>query len=169
MFRINDMIDLPVIQSITRQRLCTIRDVIIDMHENRVYAFVCKERILKRSLEAISYRNIIAITQNSVIAEGKTSQISIDELSMEHRRFQSYRKVLGKMVLSSKGETLGIIRDLLIDTSTGIIKAYELSEGYLDDILKGRHIVELESGHTLSGESLVLLDCGTKYQYINKY
>ena len=168
MFRVNDIIDLPVIQSMTGQRLCTIRDVIIDMRENKVYALVCKERILKRSLEAIPFRNIVSITQNSVIASGKASQISISALGIKYRRFQSYRNVLGKMVLSPKGETLGIIRDLLINTSTGIISAYELSEGYLDDIIKGRHIVELECGHTLSGKNLVLLDCGTKYQFSNK-
>jgi len=35
-------------------------------------------------------------------------------------------------------------------SNTGIIKAYELSEGYFDDFIRGRHIVELEHGHTLT-------------------
>lgn len=168
MFRVNDIIDLPVIDSTSAQRLCTIRDVIIDMRENRIYALVCKERIIKRSLEVIPFRNVAAITQNSVAAAGKASQVSISELSMKYRRFQSYRCILGKLVLSAKGETLGIIRDLLIDTNSGIIKAYELSEGYIDDIIKGRHIVELEYGHMLSGKNLVLKDLNDKYQYNSK-
>jgi len=81
---------------------------------------------------------------------------------MKHRRFQSYRNILGKMVLSSRGDTLGIVRDLLIDTDSGIINAYELSEGYIDDIIKGRHIIELDCGHTLSGKNIVLMDYNMK-------
>ncbi|HYF82787.1 MAG TPA: PRC-barrel domain-containing protein [Clostridia bacterium] len=157
-FRVNDIVDLPVIESMSAQRLYTIRDVIIDMRESRVYALVCKERVFRRSLEAIPYRNISAITQNSVAVTGRTDQISLRVLSMKYRRFQSYKNILGKLVLNSRGETLGIIRDLIIDTSSGIIKAYELSEGYIDDILRGRHIIELECGHTLSDKNVVLKD-----------
>ena len=157
-FRVNDLIDLPVIESMSAQRLCTIRDVIIDMRESRVYALVCKERLFRRYLEAIPFRNVAAITQNNVAVTGKIDQISLRGLGMKYRRFQSYKNILGKIVLSSRSETLGIIRDLLIDTNSGIIKAYELSEGYIDDILTGRHIVELECGHTFSDKNVVLKD-----------
>lgn len=168
MFRINDIIDLPIIQSMSEQRLCTIRDVIIDMRENRVFALVCKERILRRSLEVMPFRNVVAITQNCVVVVGRINQISLRELSIKSRRFLSYRNILGKIVLNSRGETSGIIRDLLFDTNSGIIKAYELSDGYIDDIIKGRHIVELECGHALSGKNLVLRDYSTQYKFNNK-
>jgi uncharacterized protein YrrD len=158
MFRVNDIIDLPVVESMSAQRLSTIRDVIIDMRESRVYALVCKEKLFRRSLEAIPFTNIAEITQNSVAVTGRTNQISLRGLSMKYRRFQSYKNILGKIVLNSRGEILGIIRDLLIDTNSGIIKAYELSEGYIDDILRGRHIIELECGHTLSDKNFVLKD-----------
>ncbi len=128
------------------------------MRESRVYALVCKERLLRRTLEAIPFRNVAAITQNSVAVIGRIDQISLRGLSMKYRRFQSYKSILGKIVLSSRGETLGIIRDLIFDTNSGIIKAYELSEGYIDDLLRGRHIIELECGYTLSDKNIVIKD-----------
>ena len=157
-FRVNDIIDLPVVESASAQRLCTIRDVIIDMRESKVYALVCKERLFRRTLEMIPFRNVAAITQNSVTVVGRIDRVSLRGLGTKYRRFQSYKNILGKIVLSTRSETLGIIRDLLIDTNSGIIKAYELSEGYIDDILRGRHIMELECGHTLSDDKLVLKD-----------
>jgi uncharacterized protein YrrD len=160
MFRLNDIIDLPLIQETTEQRLCTIRDVIIDIRESRVYALVCKERLLKRSMEVMPYKNVAAISQNGVVVTGSCCQLSLRELQLKQRRFQSYNSILGKLVTSTRGETLGIIRDLLFDTSSGLIKAFELSEGYIDDILKGRHIIELECGHRLTGKNIVLMDCG---------
>lgn len=157
-FRINDIVDLPVIDSATARRICTIRDVIIDLKENRVYALVCRERFFRRYMEAIAFRNVSAITQNSVAVTGRTAHLNSRELNMRQRRFQSYNMILGKLVLGTHGEILGVIRDLLIDVDTGMIKAYELSEGYLDDFLKGRRIVSLEYGNKLTGKNLVHSD-----------
>lgn len=155
-FRINDIIDLPVVDSISVQRLCIVRDVIIDLRESRVYALVCKEKFFGRPLEAVPFRNVTAISQNSVTVAGRINFISIRELRIKQRRYQSYQSILGKLVLCSKGETMGIVRDILIDTNSGIIKAYELSEGYIDDFLSGRHIIEMDSGHTLNGKNVVI-------------
>lgn len=168
MFRLNDIIDLPIIQNISEYKRCTIRDVIIDMRESRVYALVCRERVLRRSLELIPFCNVASISQNGVVVSGRSCQVRLRDLRTRSRHYQSYRSILGKMVLSSRGETTGIIRDLLIDTDSGVIKAYELSEGYIDDIIRGRHIVELECGHGLSGKSLVLKDIDAKWQFVSK-
>lgn len=155
-FRVNDIIDLPMVDSISAQRLCTIRDVIIDLRENRVYALVLRERLFKRSLEAVPFKNVTAISQNCVEVNSRINPIGLRELSIKHRRFQSCQNIMGKMVLSSRGETLGIIRDILIDAKSGIIKAYELSDGYIDDFLRGRHIIELDCGHKLAGKNVEL-------------
>lgn len=167
-FRINDIIDLPLVDSISAQRLCTIRDVIIDLRENRVYALVCRERLFKRSLEALSYRNVESITLNSVEVNGKTSRISLRELSIKHRRFQSCQNIMGKMLFGSRGEALGIVRDILIDENSGIIRAYELSDGYIDDFLRGRHIIELDCGSTLTGKNIELKEYSTQCLLNNK-
>ena len=168
MFRVNDIIDLPVVHCMSAKKMCTIRDVIIDLKEVRVYALVCRERILKRYIEAVPFGNITSITQNSVVITGRMKQISLAELSMKQRRYQSYKNMLGKMVLNSKREALGITSDLLIDTDSGVISAIELSEGYIDDILKGRRILKLDYGHTLSGDGIVLKDFNAQYWLGNK-
>lgn len=145
------MIDLPVIDSMSARKLCTIRDVIIDIKENQIHALVCRERMFGRSLEAVPFKNVESISQNGIWTKGNISRMSSRGLLAKQKRFKSHQYILGKLVHSSEGESLGIIRDILFDTNTGIIKAYELSEGYIDDFLKGRHIVEMESGHSLSG------------------
>ena len=85
-------------------------------------------------------------------------------MSMKHRRYQSYGAILGKLVLSSRGETLGVVRDLLFDTASGVIKAYELSEGYLDDFLHGRHIVGIDYENLLTGKNIILNDYSSNKQ-----
>jgi len=164
-FRVNDIIDLPVVDSITAQRLSTIRDVFIDLKESRVYALVCKEKLLRRSLEAIPFTNVAEISQGGIAVDGRMNILSLRELSIKRRRFQSYQSILGKLVLNFRGETLGVIRDILIDTESGVIKAYELSEGYIDDFLGGRHIMELGCGCTLIGKNVVLKEYNNQCSY----
>lgn len=165
MFRINDMIDLPLVDSTSLHRFCTIRDVLIDSRVRKVYALVCKERFFRRSIEAVLFSNVVDISQNSVKVNDRTFSISYRELSIKHRRFQSYQDILGRLVISGRGENLGIIRDILIDTNSGMIKAYELSEGYIDDLIRGRHIVDLECGHILDSSNLHIKESGTQYSY----
>ncbi|HOR85799.1 MAG TPA: PRC-barrel domain-containing protein [Bacillota bacterium] len=151
-FRINDIIDLPLVDNITFQKLCKIRDVIIDLRENRVYALTCNGKFFSRSLGAVLFRNVTSISQNNVSVTDKIKIINLKELRMEKGCCQSYQSILGKPVTGFRGEALGIIRDILIDTNSGIIEAYELSEGYLDDFLKGRHIVETDGRSILPVE-----------------
>lgn len=164
-FRINDMIDLPVVDSMSVKRLCTIHDVIVDFRENRIYALICKERFLKRSLEAILFRNVLEISQNNIEVTCGTNLVNIRELKIKQRRYQSYQRILGKLVLNFRGETLGVVRDIIIDNNSGIIKAYELSEGYIDDLIRGRHIIEMNSGHTLTGKNVVIKEYDAQYLY----
>lgn len=152
-FRINDLIDLPVIDSMSAQKLCSIKDVIIDIREYRVHALVCRERMFRRSLEALPFKNVESISQNGIWTGGNIGRMSSRGLLAKQKRFKSYQYILGKLVHSSEGESLGVIRDILFDTNSGIIKAYELSEGYIDDFLSGRHIVEMKSGHSLLGNN----------------
>ncbi|MGI6584427.1 MAG: PRC-barrel domain-containing protein [Lutisporaceae bacterium] len=167
-FRINDLIDLPVIDKVSAQRLCTIKDVIIDMKEYRIHALICRERFLGRSFEALLFKNVEAISQNGITVTGRAGRMNIRNLMAERRRFQSYQGILGKVVQSSKGEPMGIIRDILVDTSTGIIKAYELSDGYFDDFLRGRRIVELGHVHTLTEKNVDIKGNTAQYTFETK-
>ncbi len=165
MFRINDMIDLPVVDCVSKRRICTIRDVIVDMRAGRVYALVCKERLFSRAIEAIPFTNVADISQNGVKAGGSNLHMSLRELRMKHRRLQSYQDILGKLVLGGRGEPLGIIRDILIDVNSGAIKAYELSEGYIDDLLKGRQIIAVDGDRTFDDGNMVMKDVSAQHAY----
>lgn len=162
------MIDLPVIDKLSAQKLCTIKDVIIDLKEYRIHALICRERFLGRSFEALLFKNVEAISQNGITVTGRTGRMNIRNLMAEQRRFQSYQDILGKVVQSSRGEPMGIIRDILVDTGTGIIKAYELSEGYFDDFLRGRHIVELQQGHELTEKNVDIKGNNAQYMFETK-
>ena len=155
-FRINDIIDLPVVDIKSMKRICSIRDVIIDLRESKVYALVCREKLFGGLFEAVPFVKVISLSQNNVIVEGRNRIISIRESMLKKRRHQSYQSILGKLVQSSKGETPGVVRDILIDADSGVIRAYELSEGYLDDFVKGRQIVELGLGNKQKGINFVI-------------
>lgn len=145
-----------MVEKTSGERFCTVKDVIIDSKENRVYALVCKESLIKRSKEAIPYSSVISLSQNYVLITRKDSAVIHREIWYRNRHCMSYEFIIGKLVINSRGEILGIIRDLLIDAESGAIKAYELSEGYIDDIVKGRRIIELDKNCSFTEHSMVI-------------
>jgi len=168
LFRVNDIVDLPIIEKTSGQRICTVKDVIVDTRENRVYALLCRERLIKRSCEIIPYDDVISITQNYVMIAGKTGVLRQKRTISRRSRYQGLDDILGKLVINKRGEILGIIRDLLINSDNGRIIAYELSEGYLDDLVTGRRIVEFDGNYNLSSKSMVMEDCSpSNYMYYN--
>lgn len=155
-FRINDIIDLPIIEKNSGQRICTAKDVIIDAGENRVYALLCSRGFIDRSMEVIPYERVTGVSQNYITISGRDSMIKLRETRLNHLRYMRYENIVGKLVINSREEILGIIRDLLIDADDGRIIAYELSDGYLDDLMRGRKIVQFDKSCNLAEKNMLL-------------
>jgi uncharacterized protein YrrD len=168
-FRVNDIIDLPIIDRASGQRICTVKDVIIDARENKVYALVCKEHLIRRVTEIIPYDYVIAVTQNFIMITKKCNIIKHREIPSMNRRFFSIDNIIGKLILNAKGEIIGIIRDIMLNTSNGSINAYEISEGYFDDLVTGRRIIKLNKSFNIAEKNMVLKEYNQAYaNTINK-
>lgn len=166
-FRVNDIIDLPIIDRASGQRICTVKDVIIDARENKVYALVCREHLIRRATEIIPYDYVIDVTQNYVMITKKCNIIKHREIPSMNRRFFSIENIIGKLIMNKKGEIIGAIRDIMLNTSDGSISAYEISEGYFDDLLSGRRIIELNKSFSITEKNMVIKEYN--HAYVNNH
>jgi uncharacterized protein YrrD len=109
---------------------------------DRVAAIICKEGTLKKNYQIIPYEKIISIDANGiVISDVKSIE---KQPAKERNRFLQLDAVINKAVKSNYGELYGIITDIYINLLNGKITAYELSEGYIDDIVNGRRMINLK-------------------------
>lgn len=157
MFRISDLIDLPIFTlKESKSSKFTVKSLLLDGINNRIAAIICKEGTLKKSCQIIPYEKIISIDINGIIiADIKCIQkLPIKELN----NYLQLDALINKAVKSSSGDLFGILTDIYINLLNGRITSYELSEGYIDDIVNGRRIIKISTnlGNTLVNKEIIL-------------
>lgn len=142
MFRVSDLKDLPIYTLMgSRTFKYTVKSLLIDGFNNKIAAIVCKEGALKKSCRIIPYDKIISIDLNGIIISDIKciKKIPVKDL-ME---FIQLENLINKTVRSNAGDLYGLITDIYINLLNGKITGYELSEGYIDDLVNGRKVFDL--------------------------
>ena len=62
---------------------------------------------------------------------------------------------MGRDVLSESGENLGVVHDLVFDIETGTTEGFELSKGFMNDMLEGRRVVFMRDGVEFGEEYII--------------
>lgn len=157
MFRVSDLLDLPITFLMEgNSTKYTVKSLLIDGFSNRIAAIICKEGALKKSFRILFYNKIISIDTNSII----TSDIKCIEI-IALKDLSSYLQldaITNSIVKSSDGDLYGMITDIYINLLNGKLTGYELSEGYLDDIVNGRRIINISDklNNTLINKEIIL-------------
>ena len=144
MFRASDLIDLPILTLMEgNSSKYTVKSLLIDGFNNKIAAIVCKEGTLKKNAQIISYEKIISIDTNGIIISDEKSieKTAIKNLS----NYLQLDAIMSKVVKNSNGDLYGILTDIYINLLNGKITGYELSEGYIDDIVNGRRVINIAS------------------------
>jgi uncharacterized protein YrrD len=69
--------------------------------------------------------------------------------------------LLDKQIYTDTGLSFGVLVDALCDQSTGEIKAYEISDGLITDLLYGRRIMPLPQAQVVGQDRIIVPDSMT--------
>ena len=142
MFRISDLIDLPVLDTQSGKQVCTIKTLVFEKNKDRLKYLVCKESLLKKYTKVIPFWSVQRISRNGLYISHKNAITELKNINKLKHSFVYYDSIMNTLIMNSDQEILGIITDIYISEQNGKITAYEVSDGYLDDILRGRKILE---------------------------
>ena len=67
----------------------------------------------------------------------------------------SLAEVMGRGVLSKNGENIGVIHDMIFDIETGTLEGFELSRGFINDMLEGRRVIFMRDGVEFGEEYII--------------
>lgn len=87
--------------------------------------------------------NIVSIGRDAVIIEDRKRILPFDESTKDWTGVCSGQKSLkGQPVLLTSGHELGIIENVYFMEEMGTIVGYELSDGWLHDVVEGRKVLK---------------------------
>lgn len=64
----------------------------------------------------------------------------------------------GSLVLTASGRNLGTVADIVIEEKDGLVVGYEVTDGYLKDIMLGRKIIPVSQVMTYGEETFIVRD-----------
>ena len=67
----------------------------------------------------------------------------------------SLEEYMGREVLSENGENIGVVHDLVFDIETGTPEGFEVSKGFMNDMIEGRRVIFMRDGVEFGEEYII--------------
>jgi uncharacterized protein YrrD len=141
--------NLPVIDVVSGQQLGYVVNFKIINHEilAGLYLVTFNNRVLYLARDCITQ-----IGRDAVLVQAEAGQAIEGEPD-----WPDNAGLNSSAVMTTKGEVLGVLTDILLEDTAGNIMGYELSDGYFNDLLRGRKVIPTANIITW-GKDTVIVD-----------
>lgn len=150
------ILGLPVISARTGKKMGVVVDIIFKPGQQKIKGLVMSTEGLLEKRKHIPLERIRAIGRHAVIVE----EFSHDNkqasgLLMEGNE-EYGRKILGRQLLTGNGQELGTISDIILDPHDGRIEGFEISKGFIDDLLEGRYVLPYDASNSVMEDAVIV-------------
>lgn len=106
----------------------------------------------------VPLNNIKAIGQDALVIEDEKELTVYDK--QKHLQFFSLfngpKRIVGKTIMTTEGETMGLVEDVYFHEKTGNIVGYEVTDGFIADIREGKRVLKTSFPLTIGEDVLVI-------------
>lgn len=88
-----------------------------------------------------------------------------DKLKKTHFLQSGHDRVIGKPLVTTEGEKLGLVEDVYFKEELGTIVGYEVTDGFFADMAEGRKIYKTVNPLTI-GENIIIVDLDQSNSYM---
>ncbi len=146
-----ELIGLPILHSISGQRLGEVQDLVLDPINNAVSGFLIDKGTWFHPPRQVTVQSVLQVNGDEIKVENC--------LPCEYNRSQPLISSLsGKKVATRGGKIIGSIQDVILDESCFKLTGYEISDGFISDLVGGRAIIDKTSIVTQSNHIVVVDD-----------
>jgi uncharacterized protein YrrD len=146
-----DLIGLPILEASSGQRLGEVQDLVFDPMQCSLTGLLIDKGSWLHSPKQVVVESVSEVNGDGI----KVHNSSLSEL--EHSK-QLVSSLCGKRVATAGGKVLGSIQDVVIDESCFKLTGYEISDGFISDLVSGRAVIEQPSIVTQSNYVVVVDD-----------
>ena len=149
------IIGLPVISLETGTRVGEVRDLLIGRRGDRLSGLrvVCKGRF---ALKSLRFKDIHSVGEDAVIIHDRSALLAPSRVRAREAGARGPDAVIGKRVLTADGRDLGLVDDIVIDERAGRVIGYQISAGFLADVVDGKMILPLPPGLKIGQDTVII-------------
>lgn len=159
MIKQSELIDKPVIDKFG-YKISNVDSIFYSKKKTRVLGFFISKDNFFSPKRFISINDIASIGEDALIL--KTNR-SIDKNKYED---SDDLDITDKEVLSKAGESIGFVKDIVIDVSRGKVLGFVLSQGLFEDLSYGRNMLPLNE-KIVYGKDNIIIDQSLRDNYFS--
>ena len=144
---------LPVIELESGANLGEVSDLSITS-DGKINGLLVKKSALFKRNQFINLRNIVAFGWDGIMVQEDQVLETIQnppEFTLEHQN-----SLMGKMVMTTEGEQLGLVDDVYFMEELGTIVGYECTDGFFSDIKEGKRVVKTVVPPAIGKDTIII-------------
>lgn len=149
MVKASDLVGLPLLVGPDLRRIGRVQDVLVTRDGRRICGLTVDSGGWFRPLRVFDYRAVRAVGPTCLLA-GREAYLDPDH---DHH---CGKQLVGKPILSSTGDELGMMDDFHFHPSTGEVSALQISQGFVDDLLDGKQVLQAPGALFLGKEAILM-------------
>ncbi|NLU41155.1 MAG: hypothetical protein GXX08_03015 [Firmicutes bacterium] len=161
MVRASRLIGLPVISLERETKIGITKEVWLSLDLRSVVGLVVGLRRLLASSRFVRFSELFSLTSSSVTIRDEAVLGAAKESEVDGIGLQS---VVSTVIRTRDGSVVGSLSDLFLDENTGQVLEFEVSEGIIEDITKGRTRVVRPECTSFNGLVITLADDAVQRQ-----
>jgi len=154
--RYSEVIGLPVVCATDGKRVGLIKDIVFCPKEKKMVAFLVERKGYEILKKVVFIKDVLSLGKDALIINDLNDVKDLRKVQ-DSPEFKEKGDILGLRIYTRSGEEIGVAKDVLLDFTHGKIDGIEVSDGLIQDILKGRNILPL-IGKVEFGEENILVD-----------
>lgn len=161
MIKESEILGLSVIIQRSGEKIGNVKKVIYSKNRSKVLALLINEGGYFRESKIIRYKNIRSIGQDTVIIESEKSIEIASTIPQIAEALTNKTQINNYEIIFDNGEALGYIKDIIINEKNGKVIGFIVTEGFVEDLRKGRSILPRMEGISYS-ENKIIVDSKIK-------
>ena len=157
---VQSLLGLPILEICCGTQIAETQEVVVSLEEKSVIGIVTQKEGWLTETKGILLRDIFRIGRDAITIY---SDHVIRVLKLKDtREICLCGELFDKPVFTETGLNLGFITDLFFETTTGEVKSYELSDGLITDLLRGRMVMPLPAAQIINQERMIVPEAMSK-------
>ncbi|HEX2928033.1 MAG TPA: PRC-barrel domain-containing protein [Ruminiclostridium sp.] len=149
------VLGLPVISASNGLKIGNLKDVVFSKENKGVIAFIMEKGSNHVKGNVVLLHDVLSLGNDALIIDNPDCLLNYRKFkkSFEMRERIDLR---GLKIYTKEGEDIGVVQDILFDYKTGKVEGVQVSDGLVQDILKGRSILPFIGKVEISSSNILI-------------
>ena len=155
MEKLGSIIGLPVVETETGTQIGEISEIVINIEDAILFGLIISGSNWGALESIITFGELVSVGRDAVMISNQHVIRSIDTFSIANYNYY-LRDLLNKEIITDSGLRLGILTNIIINSATGEIKWYEISDSMIMDLFYGRMLMPLPQVQVVGQDKVIV-------------